>query len=456
MSDSTILQLSPITTPDASDYLVIARVGGNRKMKVSDLFVTASLVSSFNTRVGAVTLVSADLNGLSGAGLTGIGTGTGGVINTGTTTIGGDSDANGVGVVSLQTRGLDRVIVANNGKVGFAGQTSPTGWLDVLPATTETVLRASRNSGTFVGFSFLQNQDASCGPFEWLVNSGVNPGGIRRDTFCQFGYNPQGITDDMRLYFAIETRWNPSGTQVQNEVYLDYISPSNGGGAASIRPFGWTIREDVQNILTDAFTSVFRVWDWPGNPGADHPYIQFEYPSLYIHDGNLSINPNSYPSVSDFNGVAIRGEFALQYDTGGLLQVGNNTGNKTKIHGNVAMHPFNDPVGTWRVQVGSAAADQVSLLVDGYNDSQTVNILEVRNPSIGNVFTVDKDGAANASVSFKVAGTKVVGTRATGWGAATGTATRTTFATGSVTLPQLAERVKALVDDLIAHGMVGA
>jgi hypothetical protein len=36
------------------------------------------------------------------------------------------------------------------------------------------------------------------------------------------------------------------------------------------------------------------------------------------------------------------------------------------------------------------------------------------------------------------------------WGAPTGTATRTTFATGSVTLPQLAERVKALIDDITA------
>lgn len=34
------------------------------------------------------------------------------------------------------------------------------------------------------------------------------------------------------------------------------------------------------------------------------------------------------------------------------------------------------------------------------------------------------------------------------YGAPTGTATRTTFDTGSVTLPQLAERVKALIDDL--------
>jgi hypothetical protein len=64
----------------------------------------------------------------------------------------------------------------------------------------------------------------------------------------------------------------------------------------------------------------------------------------------------------------------------------------------------------------------------------------------------------NASIAFKVAGTKVVGARKTGWGAPTGTATRTTFDTSTVTLPQLAERLKALLDDLSAtagHGLIG-
>lgn len=46
--------------------------------------------------------------------------------------------------------------------------------------------------------------------------------------------------------------------------------------------------------------------------------------------------------------------------------------------------------------------------------------------------------------------------RRTGWGAPTGTPSRTTFATSTVTLPQLAERVKALIDDLTAHGLIGA
>ena len=57
---------------------------------------------------------------------------------------------------------------------------------------------------------------------------------------------------------------------------------------------------------------------------------------------------------------------------------------------------------------------------------------------------------------LQVAGTQVVTSRRTGWGAPTGTATRTAFDTGTVTLPQLAERVKALVDDLAAHGLIGS
>jgi hypothetical protein len=54
---------------------------------------------------------------------------------------------------------------------------------------------------------------------------------------------------------------------------------------------------------------------------------------------------------------------------------------------------------------------------------------------------------------------KVVGGRKSGWTPASGTATRSTFATSSVTLPQLAERVKALIDDLHAtagHGLIGS
>ena len=66
------------------------------------------------------------------------------------------------------------------------------------------------------------------------------------------------------------------------------------------------------------------------------------------------------------------------------------------------------------------------------------------------------DLARNSSAELRVNGTKVVKARQTGWTAATGTATRTAFATSSVSTQDLAERVKALIDDLISHGLIGA
>jgi hypothetical protein len=67
-------------------------------------------------------------------------------------------------------------------------------------------------------------------------------------------------------------------------------------------------------------------------------------------------------------------------------------------------------------------------------------------------------GAVTLNVIGQIdnAGTKVVGSRQTGWGAPTGTATRTTFATSTVTLEQLAERLHALIDDLTTHGLIGS
>lgn len=65
-------------------------------------------------------------------------------------------------------------------------------------------------------------------------------------------------------------------------------------------------------------------------------------------------------------------------------------------------------------------------------------------------FAVDVAGNAY------VAATQVLSTRATGWTAWTGTATRTTKATSTATLQNVAEAVKALIDDLIHHGLIGA
>lgn len=67
----------------------------------------------------------------------------------------------------------------------------------------------------------------------------------------------------------------------------------------------------------------------------------------------------------------------------------------------------------------------------------------------------DFNGDVRAS-SFRVGSNQVLGARATGWTSPTGTASRATFATGTVTTAALAQFVYALYQDLATHGIVGA
>lgn len=71
---------------------------------------------------------------------------------------------------------------------------------------------------------------------------------------------------------------------------------------------------------------------------------------------------------------------------------------------------------------------------------------------VGSVITIATGG------TLAVGSSQVLAARKTGWAIASGTATRTTFDTTTVTTAQLAERVKALIDDLhstAGHGLIG-
>jgi hypothetical protein len=61
-----------------------------------------------------------------------------------------------------------------------------------------------------------------------------------------------------------------------------------------------------------------------------------------------------------------------------------------------------------------------------------------------------------AGKAFQQNNLQVVGARQTGWTAPTGTLSRATFDQSTVTLPQLAQRVAALITDITAHGLIGA
>jgi hypothetical protein len=179
------------------------------------------------------------------------------------------------------------------------------------PVSNVPILKGTLAVGSLLGFQFLQNQDPLVGPWEVTISSAVNPGPTtRRDTYWQIGYNPRGLADLMRFYNAIETFWNPGGTQTQIETYYEYIDPNNGGGAVgNVRPFGITLRRDVKDIQTDFFTSRVNFFDWPGHVGADHGFFSLQYPNASINDGNLLIAGSN--ALDEQRGVQIAGYFAV-------------------------------------------------------------------------------------------------------------------------------------------------
>jgi len=92
-----------------------------------------------------------------GSGLTGIGTGTGGIINTGSTTIGADSIADGTGVIASQTRGITRTTIGNLGVISLGSSSELVGGkviiavtgaaLDIVNQTDSTISFADAGTG---------------------------------------------------------------------------------------------------------------------------------------------------------------------------------------------------------------------------------------------------------------------------------------------------------------------
>lgn len=74
--------------------------------------------------------------------------------------------------------------------------------------------------------------------------------------------------------------------------------------------------------------------------------------------------------------------------------------------------------------------------------------------STGGGLSIAGDAAVGGALS--IGGSQVAAARRTGWTAPSGTAARSGFDTASVTTAALAERVKALIDDLTAHGLIGS
>lgn len=139
-------------------------------------------------------------------------------------------------------------------------------------------------------------------------------------------------------------------------------------------------------------------------------------------------------------------------------------GQDIQVSGNIS---GSASVKTLNVNNSSTAGSEsagAAIVVDGANTTNYGVFVNVANGTTNYGIYVANGisyfgGNANAATQYQVGAVKVVGARKTGWATATGTATRTTFDTTTVTTAQLAERVKALIDDLYStagHGLLGA
>ena len=158
------------------------------------------------------------------------------------------------------------------------------------------------------------------------------------------------------------------------------------------------------------------------------------------------------------------------------LQAGfsNTTGNSNSFVGLQA--GYSNTTGNNNSFVGVNAGVYIADGVTGLTISNNscffgVNTKGTQNATNENVFCYNATGNGSNTVTIgdsnitnnffrgalSLNGTQVISTRRTGWVAPTGTPTRTTFATSTVTLSQLAETVKALIDDLSTHhGLIGS
>ena len=167
--------------------------------------------------------------------------------------------------------------------------------------------------------------------------------------------------------------------------------------------------------------------------------------------GNIVLRPNNSSAVD----LTLASTGALTVAAGGLTVTGASTFNdqlNSTLGSITADEPnFNGTV-TWTNAGVTFTAIKLTI-VDTASDAASKLIDIIVGPATQ--FSVTKAGVVNALGAYQIDATQVVSNRVTGWTAATGSATRTTFATTTVTTEQLAERVKALIDDLITHGLIG-
>jgi hypothetical protein len=127
----------------------------------------------------------------------------------------------------------------------------------------------------------------------------------------------------------------------------------------------------------------------------------------------------------------------------------------------------------WNRTGAAAGSNSTAVLQSADNLSDVPDVKQARaNLGLGSAATRDASAFATAAqgalastalqpgatiniTAVDIGGVQVVGARAGGWGAPTGTLSRAALDTGTATLTQVAQALGALIADLTSHGLIG-
>jgi hypothetical protein len=226
------LDASKITTgtfpasviPDLSAAKITSGTLPNAQTTASSANTPSTIVArdaSGNFSAGTVTATNLVGNG---AGITGLTGATGGVSNTGSTTVRADSDSDGVGVIDLQTKdGVTGLRVENDGAVNVLKYLK-------LPAMTKAAMNACLVA---CSGSLVRVTDHERG--EWF-NNGAGWARLRGhiDVRADFGAKGDGATDDTAAFAAAVAALNEGNV---GELYAPRGAYVTSGGFTITAPF---------------------------------------------------------------------------------------------------------------------------------------------------------------------------------------------------------------------------
>jgi|694.fasta_scaffold21145_13 hypothetical protein len=264
-----------------------------------------------------------------------------------------------------------------------------------------SVLNNSSNAGENVSIYGQGNRDAGTGPI-W--------GGVFE---AKDKTNTSGVGKSGTVGIEVDVFANGVVAGSLNRVGIDVVA-GKGDPAGATCQAGYGVRVNVQGGSVANATYLIG-------------YSAFGSTTADFSSASAATGAGFDVVGSPANGLRVSGTCVVGLNTSG----GTITSNAVRLASgqNIAM----EATGAIRTSWGITAA------IWGFYNGAT-----------------ERFGINTSTGILRVNGTQVIDSRQTGWTAPTGTSARTTFDTATVTTAQLAERVKALIDDLTTHGLIGA